>query len=161
LPASIFRRAERVPARSVAEMACGDSTDHADRAKQAIEELLPVLMFGLARDLFLGRSKFSGGRASISAGKTRPRATRGGEFRPAARSLWAMDRDLRPINSGLFQGPLPIIGVRRAIMQCGVHDDAPHYDRSRRVRKRRKRRRSGVSLGFWDSGPKMPMASVL
>src|ERR1700749_2574614 len=34
-----------------------------------------------------------------------------------------MDGDTRPGNSGFSSRPLPIIGVRRVIMQCRAHDD--------------------------------------
>src|SRR6185437_2038808 len=41
----------------------------------------------------------------------------------ATRSLWAMAGDSRPANSGFSPRPLPIIGVRRVIVQCRAHDD--------------------------------------
>jgi hypothetical protein len=56
-------------------------------------------------------------------GKSRPGTPKVANLAFATSSLWAMAGDSRPANSGFSPRPLPIIGVRRAIMQCRAHDD--------------------------------------
>jgi hypothetical protein len=58
-------------------------------------------------------------------GKSRFRTSKATNPALATSSLWAMDGDSRPGNPAFFRRPLPIIGVRRGIMQCRAHD-LPH-----------------------------------
>jgi hypothetical protein len=114
---------------------------------------------GLTRKfLFRGGVNFLGAEPRFPK-KLRPGASTAAHFALAATSLWAMDLDLRPGNRGLFRPPLPIIGVRRALMQGGAHDDAPCDDHSRTAGRVFFRPPGGVA-GFVDSGPKTPMPSA-
>src|SRR3954471_16588822 len=79
---------------------------------------------GSPESFFSDRCKFPVGRGSISGENVR-RAATAANFPRAAPSLWVMER---PIRRRLLEDPrvpLPIIGVRRALMQGGAHDDAP------------------------------------
>src|SRR5262249_36679694 len=48
---------------------------------------------------------------------------KGSEFCTRAASIMGNGPRFDAANSGLFPRPLPIIGVRRAMAQCGAHDD--------------------------------------
>ena len=79
---------------------------------------------------FARRADFSFGRHTNfhRGGERFPGKSRSGPSKTlnpalAARALWAMDGGTRPANSGFSPRPLPLIGVRRAIVQCRAHDD--------------------------------------
>src|SRR4051812_35120973 len=109
-------------------------------------------MFGWPEFSFRAVVKFPGGRASIP-GKSRLQASRAANFALATTSLWAMDGDSRPGNRSLFQHPMPIIGVRRALRQGGAHDDAPPYDPSRTGRPLPARGRARTANRVFFRGP--------
>jgi hypothetical protein len=56
-------------------------------------------------------------------GKSRSGTSKVTNSARAARSLWAMAGDTRLANSAFSRRPLPVIGVRRVIMQCRAHED--------------------------------------
>jgi len=53
-------------------------------------------------------------------GKSHARASKAANRALAPTPLWAMDPDLCPLSLKKCGRPLPIIGVRRALMQCGA-----------------------------------------
>ena len=72
-------------------------------------------LFGRHANFQRGGGRFPGKSRSGPSKVTTPA--------PAASSLWAMDRCLEARKQRLFPRPLPIIGVRRVVMQCRAHDD--------------------------------------
>ena len=79
------------------------------------------------------------------------------ESRAWRNSLWAMARESRLATKGFFPKPLPIIGVRHALMQSRAHDDHRSASReflppfpARAAPLREKSSKGGGSP--WDSG---------
>ena len=68
--------------------------------------------------------QISDAAASDCLGNLAPELNGPGNLALATSSSWAMAGASRPANSGFSPGPLPVIGVRRAILQSRAHDDA-------------------------------------
>jgi hypothetical protein len=86
------------------------------RWKRATSPDAQVFLFGRHTNFQRGDERFPG--------KSRNGTSKVPNLALAMSSLWAMAGDSRPANSGFSPRPLPIIGVRRVIVQCRAHDDA-------------------------------------
>src|SRR3954447_19837761 len=98
-------------------------------------------------------------------GNRRSPARAARECRASSVALWAMDRESPLDFIDEKSRPMPILGVGREVVQGAAHDDVrrapelPVADRAPPGVSRRFFRR-GVSRGFWDSRPPMPMPSA-
>jgi hypothetical protein len=119
--------------------------------------LIPKVLFGLG-------VKSSAGRASISE-KSAPVRIDAANVAPAATSFRAMEPSSRLRLPKDSRVPLPVIGVRRVLMQGGAHDGAPCHDPSRNRRalpargpfgtvERAFLQGGGVSADSWTPGRK-------